>query len=225
MPRGKFPAVRELRIVPVLAVLIVAAAAAPRALASPAPFERVVVLGFDGADAHLVEQYMAEGKLPHLQALKESGTYAPLRSTNPPQTPVSWASFATGLNPGRTEIFDFLRRTEGTYLPEFAMIKEGKKTLLFGDRNPWALGALIGVAGCVLFALVGLLLLRRGLKLIVLSLVAGAILGGFAWLLAARWMPREVPDARNARKGLPFWTAAAAAGLPTRVIHVPDTFP
>src|SRR5207245_4994822 len=97
-----------------------------------ADVDKVVVLGFDGADAGLVSQYLGEGRLPNLARLRSQGYFAPLRSTNPPQTPVSWASFSTGLNPGRTEIFDFLRRTEGTYLPEFAMIQEGRRPLLFG---------------------------------------------------------------------------------------------
>jgi len=61
-----------------------------------APFEKVVVLGFDGADAALVERYMAEGRLPNLSRLRAEGSYAQLRPTNPPQTPVSWASFTTG---------------------------------------------------------------------------------------------------------------------------------
>jgi hypothetical protein len=44
---------------------------------------RVVVLGFDGADARLVEQWMSEGKLPNLARLRSEGSYAPLLPTNP----------------------------------------------------------------------------------------------------------------------------------------------
>jgi hypothetical protein len=39
-------------------------------LIGASPYEKVVILGFDGADAGLVEQYMAEGRLPHLKALR-----------------------------------------------------------------------------------------------------------------------------------------------------------
>src|SRR5262245_27847715 len=63
---------------------------------------KVVIIGFDGADARLVEQYVAEGKLPNLAKLGSEGGYARLRPTNPPQTPVSWSAFATGKNPGKT---------------------------------------------------------------------------------------------------------------------------
>src|SRR5262249_36146920 len=79
-----------------------------------APCPRGVFLAFAGAAARLVQEYLAPRRPPNLARLRQQGIYSPLRSTNPPQTPVSWAAFATGLNPGRTEIFDFLRRTEGT---------------------------------------------------------------------------------------------------------------
>lgn len=97
--------------------------------------DRVVVLGFDGADAQLTETWMAEGKLPNLAALRDRGTYRPLLSTNPPQTPVSWATFATGLDPGGTEIFDFLKRIPGTYYPDFALMTESREPFLWGRRT------------------------------------------------------------------------------------------
>ena len=39
-------------------------------LMAVASFDRVVILGFDGADAALVERYMAEGRLPNLARLR-----------------------------------------------------------------------------------------------------------------------------------------------------------
>jgi len=227
--------VLALVIAPVALAAMLAVAATPvagaetvdaaAAVAAPGGYDRVFVIGFDGADATLVERYMQEGRLPNLKALREKGMYAPLRSTNPPQTPVSWATFATGINPGRTEIFDFLRRTEGTYLPEFAMIKEGRRPLLFGVRNPLVMGLLVGCAAALLVSAVAFLLRVRGPALAGVALAAAVVAGGGMELAAARWMPREVPDAHNTRKGLPFWTAAAAAGVPTQVINVPATFP
>ena len=201
------------------------AASSTTATTSEAPYERVVILGFDGADAGLVEEFMAAGRLPNLARLRAEGIYSPLRSTNPPQTPVSWAAFATGLNPGRTEIFDFLRRTEGTYFPDFAMIKEVRRPFFFGDRNAPVVGALGALASALLAAVALRLMRRRWLAMAAVALTIGAIGGVGACLLGSRWMPHEVPDAVNARRGLPFWTAAAAAGIPVRVINVPDTFP
>src|SRR5207244_10254518 len=98
--------------------------------------QKVIVLGFDGVDARYTEQWMNEGKLPNLARLREQGTFRPLRPTLPAQTPVSWSTFSTGIDPGRTGIFDFLRRDPKTYLPVFAAFDETKEKFLFGDRNP-----------------------------------------------------------------------------------------
>src|SRR4029077_19087602 len=82
--------------------------------------QKVIVLGFDGVGAGYTERWMNEGKLPNLARLRQSGTFRPLRPTIPAQTPVSWSTFSTGIDPGRTGIFDFLRRDPKTYLPLFA---------------------------------------------------------------------------------------------------------
>jgi predicted AlkP superfamily phosphohydrolase/phosphomutase len=232
-PRRPRPAILESRPGPLRAAILLAAALvtlrsgpakAQDARPGP-PYDRVVILGFDGADAGLVTEYLAEGRLPNLARLQKQGMYSPLRSTNPPQTPVSWSTFATGLNPGRTEIFDFLRRTEGTYYPDFAMIHKTHKPLLFGPRNPPMLGILVGVAAALLTAVAALLLrTRRGLAIAAGLLVGGAA-GGVMALAAKHWLPDALPDAENGRKGTPFWDVAAAAGVPSRVIHVPATFP
>jgi predicted AlkP superfamily phosphohydrolase/phosphomutase len=200
------------------------AAAAP-APASDDRYDRVVVLGFDGADAGLVETYLEEGRLPNLARLRDSGYYAPLRSTNPPQTPVSWATFTTGINPGRTEIFDFLRRTPGTYLPEFAMLRESRRPLLFGERNLPVLGIAAAALAGLLAGGAVLVLKRRVRPALAAALVAAAAAGALAAFVAARHLPRHVPTAINARKGTPFWVAAARAGVPSRVLNVPATFP
>ncbi len=69
---------------------------------------RVVVLGFDGVDPGILREYL--DRLPTLRGLAERGTFLPCRSTNPPESPVAWATFATGLNPGGHGIFDFVHR-------------------------------------------------------------------------------------------------------------------
>ncbi len=93
---------------------------------------QIVVLGFDGADPNLLSKWMKEGKLPNLARLAQTGTFKPLGTTNPPESPVAWAAFATGLNPGGTGIFDFLKRDPQTYLPELALVSREKAKFLFG---------------------------------------------------------------------------------------------
>ena len=69
---------------------------------------RVVVLGFDGVDPEILREYL--DRLPALAQLAREGTLVPCRTTNPPESPVAWATFATGRNPGEHRIFDFVRR-------------------------------------------------------------------------------------------------------------------
>ena len=70
-----------------------------RALAK-AKTQRVVILGLDGLDPDLVDEFFGEGLLPNLAKLKEHGSYQRLQTTWPPLSPVAWSSFSTGTNPG-----------------------------------------------------------------------------------------------------------------------------
>lgn len=86
-------------------------------VATAEPQGRVVVLGFDGADPHVVGDMIAAGELPNLKKLSESGDFQPLGSSNPPQSPTAWSSFATCKNPLNHGIYDFLRRNPANYFP------------------------------------------------------------------------------------------------------------
>jgi predicted AlkP superfamily phosphohydrolase/phosphomutase len=94
--------------------------------------QRVLVMGFDGMDPTLSRKWMDEGKLPHLKRLAESGTFATLRTTQPSESPTAWSSFATGVNPGKHNIYDFLVRDFQTYMPDFAMIAKEPPRFLWG---------------------------------------------------------------------------------------------
>src|ERR1043166_9489791 len=119
--------------------------------------QKVIVLGFDGVDARYTEQWMNEGKLPNLAKLRAQGTFRPLRPTLPAQTPVSWSTSSTGIDPGRTGIFDFLRRDPKNYLPVFAAFDETKEPFAFGEKNPMIFGAIaFGV-----LAIIALLIMMR----------------------------------------------------------------
>jgi hypothetical protein len=81
---------------------------------------RIIFLGRDGLDPRRTEKYLAEGKLPNLARLREQGSYCRLRTTFPPLSSVAWSTFATGVNPARHAIFDFLNRSLETYVPELS---------------------------------------------------------------------------------------------------------
>jgi predicted AlkP superfamily phosphohydrolase/phosphomutase len=100
---------------------------------------RTLVLGFDGLDPQLAERWMKEGLLPNFSRLAASGTYQALATTIPAQSPVAWSSFATGTGPGEHGIFDFLRRSTDSYLPDFSIseTQPAKYTVdLFGLQIP-----------------------------------------------------------------------------------------
>ncbi|HVN85436.1 MAG TPA: alkaline phosphatase family protein [Candidatus Binatia bacterium] len=71
---------------------------------------RVLVLGFDGIDPGLLDRFMAAGELPHFAQLAKTGHYVHLGTTVPPQSPVAWSTFITGMDPGGHGIFDFVHR-------------------------------------------------------------------------------------------------------------------
>ena len=60
---------------------------------------------------------MDQGKLPNLKRLAEEGCFHRLRTTCPAMSPVAWSTFATGVDPSRHNIFDFLNRDRATYIP------------------------------------------------------------------------------------------------------------
>ncbi len=88
---------------------------------------RTLILGFDSFDPTIYQGLAADGKMPNLQKLAQSGGYSPLKVSNPPQTEVSWTSIATGADPGEHGVFDFVHRDPATYSP-FVSILVTKKT-------------------------------------------------------------------------------------------------
>lgn len=66
--------------------------------------------------------------MPNLARLIAQGSGSVLRSTMPPTSGPAWTSFATGMNPGKTGIYDFLYRREGSYLfpPVNASMRSGR---------------------------------------------------------------------------------------------------
>src|SRR5262245_32004531 len=72
--------------------------------------QKLVVLGFDGMDPILLERWMAAGRLPTFAKLAREGGFYKLETSHSPESPTAWASFATGVNAGKHNIYDFLVR-------------------------------------------------------------------------------------------------------------------
>ena len=69
---------------------------------------RVLVIGLDGVTLDLLGPWIEAGELPNLQKLIKEGASGKLRSTLPPISSSSWSSFATGVNPGKHGLVDFV---------------------------------------------------------------------------------------------------------------------
>jgi predicted AlkP superfamily phosphohydrolase/phosphomutase len=80
----------------------------------------VIVLGFDGMDYDLTRRLIDEGRLPNLARLEREGSFGPLGTSVPPQSPVAWSDFITGSDAGAHGIFDFIHRDPKTMAPYFS---------------------------------------------------------------------------------------------------------
>jgi predicted AlkP superfamily phosphohydrolase/phosphomutase len=97
--------------------------------------KKMIILGMDGLDHHLFKGWLEAGKLPAFRRILEAGgDFRPLRSSIPPQSPVAWSNFITGMDPGGHAIFDFIHRDPATYLPAFSASETipGRRSLKLG---------------------------------------------------------------------------------------------
>ncbi|MCQ9206267.1 MAG: alkaline phosphatase family protein [Omnitrophica bacterium] len=101
--------------------------------------KKIIILGFDGLSPKILEPMMQNGLLPNFSRLKEHGSYRRLSTTNPPQSPVAWTGFATGQNPGKTGIFDFIVRNPKTYDLSLSLsrIEKGKPQRVMKSTCLW----------------------------------------------------------------------------------------
>jgi predicted AlkP superfamily phosphohydrolase/phosphomutase len=76
---------------------------------------RVLVIGIDGGTFDLLRPWAEQGHLPHFGRLLREGASGLLESTLPPVTSPAWPTFATGVNPGKHGVFDFIRPAGGEF--------------------------------------------------------------------------------------------------------------
>lgn len=236
-----------------LLAMVAGAAGGSEALARQASGKpKTIVLGFDGADADLTAQWMAEGALPNLKRLADRGSFSPLGTANPAQSPVSWAVMITASNPGKTNVPDFVRKTTdnaktgpraGMPGPRLAGVrKEMVDAARVGDYVPLAGGekilmwvaaehnrktAIAMVFGLVLlvFFVIFRLALRVNAKL---ALVLGSVLGGVGAFLvrgAMSEIPTRFPVPVAEMEGERFWDVLARNGVRFTGLQVPAAFP
>ena len=82
-------------------------------------------------DPELTRRWMDAGQLPNLAKLAAQGGFYRLETSHNPESPTSWASFATGSNAGKHNIYDFLVRDVKTYMPDLGIVKKSPPEFLF----------------------------------------------------------------------------------------------
>ena len=102
-----------------LGLLLLAAAALAGCHGSEAHGRQVIVLGVDGMDPGFLERHWSD--LPNVARLRGQGGFRRLGTTMPPQSPVAWSTFITGLDPAEHGIFDFVHRDPRTMQPFSSM--------------------------------------------------------------------------------------------------------
>ena len=87
----------------------------------------VVVIGLDAAEVNLISQWIEEGKLPTLAALKRRGCWGRLGSVGDCFAGAVWPSFLYGVHPGKHNVFSGFPLKPGTL----------DVVPLLADRNPY----------------------------------------------------------------------------------------
>jgi len=72
--------------------------------------ERLLIIGWDGADWQILDDLIKRGCLPNVARMLDEGARGNLASTIPSHSWAAWSTFMTGLNPGSHGVYDFLER-------------------------------------------------------------------------------------------------------------------
>jgi len=90
-------------------------------------YDKILLIGIDAMDPKVTDKLMSEGMLPNFLRLKEIGSFSKLSTVLPAESPVAWTTIATGTNPGKHGLFDFVTRNPENYLLEVSITKQKSK--------------------------------------------------------------------------------------------------
>ncbi|MDP6963555.1 MAG: alkaline phosphatase family protein, partial [Planctomycetota bacterium] len=102
--------------------------------------KRVVVFGVDGLDPEMLQQRVNSGLMPNFaKALADGSNLQSLQTSWPPQSPVAWSNFISGVNPGKHGLYDFIHVNRSDYGITSSMVETdevGMQMTLFGYDLP-----------------------------------------------------------------------------------------
>jgi predicted AlkP superfamily phosphohydrolase/phosphomutase len=105
---------------------------------------KTFVVGLDGATFDLLRPWADQGQLPTIKRLMKEGAWGELRSTIPPMTAPAWTSFATGKNPGKHGLYDWIYRHRDSYQVSPVTAEQ------IGEPTIWSLLSEAGRRVCVI---------------------------------------------------------------------------
>jgi predicted AlkP superfamily phosphohydrolase/phosphomutase len=76
---------------------------------------RVFVISLDGVPHSFLARHLPEGAFPNLARLFAAGELRRMSTAQPAVSAVVWASYATGMNPGRHGVYGLVERRPDTY--------------------------------------------------------------------------------------------------------------
>ena len=77
--------------------------------------QKAAILGLDGVPIELIKDLTSRGVMPNLKEIISQGELHRMRSSQPPNSAVSWTSMVTGVNPGVHGVYGFTDFIPGTY--------------------------------------------------------------------------------------------------------------
>jgi len=96
-------------------------------------FNKLIVLGLDGGTFDVLDPLIEKGIMPNLEHIIENGVSSTMMSTFPPLTGPAWVSMATGKNPGKTGITDFINIVQGPTDKKFVSSEDYRVNGAFWD--------------------------------------------------------------------------------------------
>lgn len=201
---------------------------------------RTIVIGFDGLDHGYCTQLLEAGDLPNFARLAQQGTFAPLETSNPAESPVSWAVFNTGTNPGKTGVAGFVSRTFSAPGPKgeppipmpqpmlsfpTTVPAEAFVSYPMAVTNPVGFVAAVAAGAFVILFLLLKLIGSNAVLAVVLGLVAAGVAGWQANAYAGGLPNGDVPYHVNPMQGTNFWHHLDGTGVRMMGMQVASTFP
>jgi predicted AlkP superfamily phosphohydrolase/phosphomutase len=103
-------------------------------LGSASNSERLLIIGWDGADWQILDDLIQRGCMPNLSAMLAEGARGNLESTIPSDSWPAWSTFMTGVNPGRHGVYDFVERHPTDPLKRIPVSSRSIKAATFFER-------------------------------------------------------------------------------------------